>query len=172
MCKCSKHLRVHTKWKNNNRLKNSSPFIPTKNGRLAPWGVIVQIEILQGLQAINSPVFICLCIMGLLPECGKSPVNFDHTLYYLTCHCQSSVSVFSPFSPHYLLLPLHNPLFIRSEIYIVPFFVFQLFFKGSFRLKWVTNWWTFPIKCSGFIYLFLLRTWDFVLACCSWIHPL
>lgn len=115
----------------------------TKNGHWAPGGVVVQTEMLQGLKA-NSTV--CTVHNVLVPG-----AFWLLSLHYLTCHCQSSVLFSSSFPPHYLSLPLHNPLFIHSEIYIVLPFVFPIFF---FHSRWVTDWWTFPIKCSLFIYLF------------------
>lgn len=56
-------------------------------------------------------------------------MNFDHSLSIILLVIVNHRSPFSlHFSPHYLFLLLHNPLFILSEIYILLFFVLPLFF--------------------------------------------
>lgn len=95
-----------------------------------------------------------LCIIGLLPECRGERSEFwsCSLLPYL------SLSIISiPLSTHFpsIILLFHSIIHYSflSYIYIVTLCE-PAFFQRLFHLRRMTDWWTFPIKCSVFIYLF------------------
>lgn len=125
-------------------------------------GVIVQLEMRQGLSSVNSLVFTSLCIMGFLRQCWWQQGEL-WSLFYLTLSIIFFPINFSPII-FFLNFIIHYSFFAR---FASKFSLCSHFFKKPFLSRWVTNWRTFPIKFPSFICLLLLQTSEFVLACCS-----
>lgn len=106
------------------------------------------------------------CIIILLHECRREPGEFWSLflaiiLPVIVNHCFSfSLHPSIIFSYHSII---HYSFFLRFTSY--PSLCSHFYFQKLFHLRWVTDWWTFPIiKCPILTYLFLLQTWDFMLA--------
>lgn len=107
---------------------------------------------LQDLQAMNSPsLWESWFVHNRLVSWMQRRAWW--ILITLSITLLVNVNLQCPYSLHfspYLFLLLHNTLFI----FFLRRTYSSLFFQRLFHLRWVTDWWTFPIKCSIFIYFF------------------